>query len=421
MIDARSINPLARARSGSLADSVQYNPIVTFSGGERESNLQAMHQPASAPSPAPSPRVRFAAHSPFSRELKRRTDAYFDGPGGRRRDLPAMYLKSAIILTWFVGSWVLLVFFATTWWQGALLATSLGLSIAGVGMGIQHDANHGAYSSYPLVNKAFRLSLDIMGVASFIWRQKHNVFHHTFTNIEGIDFDLDFAPVARLSPEQTRRTGHRFQHIYMWPLYGLLLPKWVFVDDWNHLRTRRAGPHHLSKPSRGDLAMFLFGKAFFALWAIIIPALYHPLWQVAVFHFIMVMALGVTLSSVFQLAHVVEEVEYHALPARGAQLPHCVATHQLETSVSFARESALCSWYFGGLNFQVEHHLFPKVCHLHYPALSRIVEEVAAEHGLRYRANLTFGDAVASHYRMLRKLGQPDAVGAAVASEHVAT
>jgi linoleoyl-CoA desaturase len=377
---------------------------------------------APAPPPDAPPRVRFAATSPFSRELKRRTDAYFDGPGGRRRDLPAMYLKSAVILTWFVGSWVLLVFYATTWWQATLLAMSLGLSISGCGMSIQHDANHGAYSSYPIINKVFRLSLDIMGVASFIWRQKHNVFHHTFTNIEGIDFDLDFAPVARLSPEQTHRFGHRYQHLYLWVLYGLLLPKWVFVDDWNHLRTRRAGVHHLAKPSRGDLAMFAFGKAFFATWAIIIPALYHPLWQVALFHFVMVMALGMTLSAVFQLAHVVEEVDFFALPKRGEHLTMCVAEHQLATSVSFARENPLCTWYVGGLNFQVEHHLFPKVCHLHYPALSRIVEEVAAEHGIRYRANRTLTDAVVSHYRLLRKLGRPDAVVApAAASEEAAT
>lgn len=374
-----------------------------------------MDQDVSVSSSPPPPRLRFAAHSPFSRELKRRTDAYLDEPGRRRRDLPAMYLKSAVILTWFVGSWALLVFYAHTWWQGVLFAVSLGLSIAGVGMSIQHDANHGAYSSYPLVNKVFRLSLDVMGVASFIWRQKHNVFHHTFTNIEGIDFDLDFAPVARLSPEQTRRVGHRYQHIYLWALYGLLLPKWVFVDDWNHLRTLRAGPHHLAKPSRGDLAMFAFGKLFFALWAMIIPALFHPIWQVVVFHFITVMALGITLSSVFQLAHVVEDVEFLALPRRGEHLASCVAQHQLETSVSFARESALCAWYFGGLNFQIEHHLFPKVCHLHYPALSRIVEEVAAEHGLRYRKNLTLGDAVVSHYRLLRKLGRAEAESAPLA------
>jgi linoleoyl-CoA desaturase len=166
--------------------------------------------------------------------------------------------------------------------------------------------------------------------------------------------------------------------------------------------------------------MFAFGKLFFATWSIIIPALYHPIWQVALFHFIMVMALGVTLSSVFQLAHVVEDVEFLALPGRGEHLASCVAEHQLETSVSFARDSALCSWYFGGLNFQVEHHLFPKVCHLHYPALSRIVEEVAVEHGIRYRANVTLGDAVVSHYRLLRKLGQPDAAAAPIQSEEAA-
>jgi len=352
-------------------------------------------------------RVRFAPHSDFSRDLKARADAYFDGPGGRRRDLPRMWLKTVIILSWFVGSWVLLVFFATEAWQGVLLAISLGLSISGIGMSVQHDANHGAYSSHPGVNQAVRLTLDVMGVNSYIWRQKHNVLHHTYTNIEGIDFDLDFGSIARLSPDQPRRPWHRFQHLYLWFLYGLLLPKWVFYDDFVILYTRKMGPHPLPKLGRGDLALFWASKVFFAGWAIIVPALYHPLSHVILFHLIAVFALGMTLSAVFQLAHCVEEAEFPQPAPAGEPMENDFAIHEVETAVDFARDSALVSWYLGGLNFQVEHHLFPKVCHLHYPALSRIVEDLAEKHGVRYRANYSLWDALLSHYRHLRKLGQP--------------
>jgi linoleoyl-CoA desaturase len=363
-----------------------------------------MH-PEAAPAAEP-PRVRFAPHSAFSRELKRRADAYFDGPGGRRRDLPGMYLKSVIILSWWVGSWVLLVFFTREPSPGVFCAVSLGLSIAGIGMSIQHDANHGGYSSHPIVNRAFRLSLDAMGVASFIWRQKHNVIHHTYTNIEGVDFDLDFGVIARLSPEQKRRVGHRYQHLYLWFLYGLLLPKWVLRDDFIHLFTQRAGPHKLYRPSRGDLALFVGGKVFFLTWAVVIPALYHPLWQVFLFLSITVMTLGMTLGAVFQLAHCVEEADFPSVPPSGEPMPRDVAVHQVETAVDFGRGNPLLTWYLGGLNFQVEHHLFPKVCHLHYPALSRIVEEVASRHGARYRAHETFSGALLAHLRWLRKMGR---------------
>ena len=191
--------------------------------------------------PFPPVRVRFGHGGAFSSELKLRADAYFESEGGARRDLPAMYFKSAAILAWFCGSWALLVFAASNAWLAALFAISLGLSIAAVGMGIQHDANHGAYSSRPWVNRLFGLTLDVMGVSGFIWRQKHNVVHHAFTNIQGVDYDLDFGRIARLSPEQRRRPEHRFQHVYLWFLYGFLLPKWVFYDDTWCSSARKSG------------------------------------------------------------------------------------------------------------------------------------------------------------------------------------
>jgi linoleoyl-CoA desaturase len=273
-------------------------------------------------------------------------------------------------------------------------------------MSIQHDANHGAYSNHPIINRALRLTLDIMGTNSLMWRHKHNVVHHSFTNIEGADDDLDFGALARLTVHQPRRPWHRFQHLYLWFLYGFLLPKWVFYDDFVVLAKRRTGPHRLPDLARSDLVHFVLGKLFFVAWAIVIPALFHPIWQVLVFHLIAAFALGVTLSCVFQLAHVVEDAEVHRPAAPGEMMPNDVASHQLETTVDFARSSPILTWYFGGLNYQIEHHLFPKVCHLHYPALSRIVEDVALQHGVRYRAHRTFRAALASHFRLLRRLGQ---------------
>lgn len=350
--------------------------------------------------------VRFGPGGAFQCELKRRADAYFEGAGRKRRDLGRMYLKTAIILSWFAGSWTLLVFFAAEVWQGVLLAMSLGLSIAAIGMAVQHDANHGGYSSRRWVNRALGFTLDVMGVNSFIWRQKHNVIHHTFTNVEGVDFDLDFGSLARLTPEQRRRPWHRFQHYYLWFLYGFLLPKWVFYDDFVIFRERRAGPHRLPKMSRLEIAHFFGWKVFFVAWSLVIPALYHPLWQVLLFHLVAVFTLGVTLSSVFQLAHCVQGAEFVAPPPAGETVNDDFAAHQVETTVDFARSNPLLTWFLGGLNFQVEHHLFPKVCHLHYPALSAIVEETAAKHGVRYRCNVTLGEALASHYRHLERLGR---------------
>jgi len=350
-------------------------------------------------------RLSFPGRGAFSRDLESAANAYFDGVEQGRRDLPRMYVKSAIILAWFVGSWAMLVFVAHGALQGALCAVSLGLSIAGIGMSVQHDANHGAYSKRTWVNQVFGATLDVMGVCSFIWRPKHNVFHHTFTNVEGIDYDLDFGALARLSPEQPLRAYHRYQWLYLWFFYGFLQPKWVFHDDFVILRSRMIGKHALPPPSRAAIAGFFAWKLFFLAWAVVIPSLFHPLWQVVVFHLVAAFTLGATLGTVFQLAHCTEAAEFPAAPASGDRMKTEWAVHQLATCVDFAPTSRLVTWFVGGLNFQVEHHLFPKVCHLHYPALARVVAEVAAKHGLKHRSHRTFRGALSSHFGHLRVMG----------------
>jgi linoleoyl-CoA desaturase len=356
--------------------------------------------------PAPSAaKIRFSRHGAFYREVIECVDAYFERSGRRRRDMPQMYLKSALLLAWFAGSWTLLVFAAASAWQAALCAVSLGLSIAAIGMGVQHDANHGAYSSRPWVNRLFSCSLDLMGVSSYIWRQKHNVIHHTFTNIDGIDSDIDFGPIARLTSEQPWYPWHRFQHLYCWIAYGSLLPKWVFLEDFLIFFTRKIGPHDLPKLDRSDVARFVIAKVVFVAWAIVIPSFFHPFWQVMLFHLLAIYTLGVTLATVFQSAHCVEGVEFPVVPEDGA-VDQEWAAHQLETTVDFGRNNPVATWFFGGLSFQIEHHLFPKVCHLNYPALSHIIDEVAAKHHIHVRRRATVREGIAAHYRHIRRLGQ---------------
>jgi linoleoyl-CoA desaturase len=301
---------------------------------------------------------------------------------------------------------VLLVFFAQNGWQGALCAMSLGLSIAGVGMSVQHDANHGAYSKHAWVNRIFGATLDVMGVCSFIWRPKHNVGHHTFTNVEGIDYDLDFGVLARLSKEQTHRSWHRGQHFYLWFFYGFLLPKWVFFDDFVILRKRFIGVHKLPRPTTRDLIGFVAWKVFFVAWALVIPAFFHPIWQVLLFHLLAAFTLGSTLGTIFQLAHCTGEAEFPAPAVGGAKMDDDWAVHQLATTVDFGPRNRVLTWFAGGLNFQVEHHLFPKVCHLHYPALAEVVAKVAARHGLRHRSEATFSSALTSHFLHLRAMSR---------------
>ncbi len=319
-------------------------------------------------------RVRFETKTAFTIELRRRVDAYFTSHQRDRAGGPAMLVKTAILFAWLIASYVAMLLLgagsgALAWVAVIGLGISCGLAMAGLGMAVQHDGGHLAYSSNRLLNRASASVLDLLGASSYVWRVKHAVVHHTYPNIEGVDDDLDAGPFARLSPSQPHRGYHRLQHLYMWPLYVLGV-----------------------------------GKAL-------------------VFYVMLGAACGVTLSVVFQLAHCVEEAEFidpRMRPSEAGTLVLDFSAHQLATTIDFARDNKLLSWYVGGLNFQAEHHLFPRVCHLHYPALAEIVGATAAEYGVRYTATPTLKAALASHYRWLKRMGQGEAARTTRAEDELA-
>jgi linoleoyl-CoA desaturase len=379
-----------------------------------------MQQPeAAAPAPPASsasagtdtcPTLKFSASDRFIYELRRRVDAYFEKTGRNRRDCPQMYFKTASILAWFIGAYVLLLFAVHSWWLIVPLAVILGVAIAAIGFNIQHDGGHRAYSNRQWVNKMMALTLDMMGGSSYLWDWKHNSIHHTFPNIDGHDDDINVGFFGRLAPQQKRYWFHRVQGIYLWLLYGFLAIKWHFVDDFYNIATGRIGGHKIPRPKGKDLLVFIGGKVVFFSLAFAIPMLLHPVWAVLVVYAIAAFVSGVVLSVVFQLAHCVEEAEF-PMPVtdeHGAQrMPTDWAIHQVQTTVDFARRSRILSWLLGGLNFQIEHHLFSRICHIHYPALSKLVEEVCHEFGVRYSEHKTFLSALLSHYRHLALMGRP--------------
>jgi linoleoyl-CoA desaturase len=135
-------------------------------------------------------------------------------------------------------------------------------------------------------------------------------------------------------------------------------------------------------------------------------------WQFAIGWLTMHLVAGGILGIVFQLAHVVEDTT-HPEPDQAGRMSAAWMVHEMETTSNFGRYNRLLNWYVGGLNFQIEHHLFPKVCSIHYPAISEIVKATAAEHGIVYNEHATLRDAVRSHYRMLERLGRGRRAGSA--------
>jgi linoleoyl-CoA desaturase len=366
------------------------------------------------------PRVRFTRDDGFHADLKRRAGAYFQATGRARWGGAAMHAKTAAILAWFACSYALLLLWGgTSAWLAVALTVSIALATAGIGFSVMHDANHGAYSRSRRVNRAWGLALDFVGASSYIWRFKHNVQHHTYANVDGMDADIDAAPFLRLAPSQRLRPFHRWQHLYGWPLYGALGLKWWFVDDVVDVVRGRIGPHRFPRPRGLELAAFLGGKGVFVAWSIAIPvAVFRSGWAVPLF-LLGSLTLGVVLSTVFQLAHAVPEAAFHTAGSGERRMSTGWAEHQVRATVDFAPSNRLLGWYVGGLNFQVEHHLFPEVCHTHYPALAAIVEATCLAHGVPHRTARTLRHAIAAHHRFLRSLGRRDGeAGAVAASAH---
>jgi len=318
-----------------------------------------------------------------------------------------MYVKTGILLGSFAALYVSLVFLVSTWWLALPLAIILGLVTAGIGFNIQHDGGHSAYSDYTWVNKLMAMTLDLVGGSSFLWHHKHAVVHHTYVNITGHDTDIDLGGLGRLSPHEKRLWFHRWQHFYLWLLYGFLAIKWHFFDDFHDTITGISCGKRVPRPQGWDLVTFLAGKFVFLSLVFGIPLLVHSFWVVLLFYVVVALPLGFALSIVFQLAHAVGEAEF-PMPREEGRIDSSWAAHQTETTVNFARDSRLAAWLFGGLNFQIEHHLFPRICHVNYPALSKVVEQVCRDHGLKYRTHKTFWSGLAAHYRWLRRMGRPD-------------
>lgn len=352
-------------------------------------------------------RFRFQSERPFQQALQIRVEERLAALGRSRYGAARLYFKTAVIVLWAGLSYAGLIA-SDRWWQALPLAVSLGLALAAIGFNVGHDGNHGASSPSKLVNRSLGALFDLLGGSSYVWRFKHNVLHHSYPNVDGLDDDIDLGPICRMSSHQPHLPHHRLQHLYMWALYALIVPKWHFLDDFSAVIRGRVGDSPLPRPRGADLAVFVLGKLAFFGWVFLLPAYLHPISTVLLFYCLVAAVQGFALSVVFQLAHSNDETRSFAATGNAGGDPESEwAVHQIETTANFARHNRLLTWYVGGLNHQVEHHLFPRISHVHLPLIADEVAQVCREHGVRYREHPSLTSAIASHFRWLRDLGLP--------------
>ena len=318
-----------------------------------------------------------------------------------------MILKSIVMLSMFFLPYALLYIINLNLFTYLLMWVVMGFGMAGIGMSVMHDANHGSYSKSKTVNLIMGYLIHFIGGSATNWKLQHNVLHHSYTNISGMDEDIDLDPLMRFSPDQKRKKFHKFQHIYAWFLYGLMTISWALDKDFQQLfRYKRKGLLKIHKINFSKSLSFLIcSKLFYYGYMLVLPIIVSPSWWMALVGFlVMHFIAGFVLAIVFQCAHVLENTDYPT-PKEGGNMEHNWFAHQLHTTSNFASGSRLFSWFVGGLNFQVEHHLFPNICHVHYKKLSPIVKKTAEEFGLPYYSYKTFFDALRCHTRHLKLLG----------------
>ncbi|NBG66850.1 fatty acid desaturase family protein [Acidiluteibacter ferrifornacis] len=347
----------------------------------------------------------------FFSTLRKRVDGYFKENQLSKFGSSRLIWKSmGVFALYFVPYALLLMDFLPLWAMIALSAF-MGIGMAGIGMAIMHDGNHGTFSSKGWLNRLMGSSIILVGGHKSNWKIQHNVLHHTYTNVFEVDEDIDANGLIRMSPHAEYKKMHRFQHIYAFLLYGLMTMFWYTFKDIKQLSDfHKRGLHHGKQMDiKSEIFKLTLGKVIYTAYMLVIPMLVIdsvPWWGVLVGFAIMHFVCGLTLAIIFQLAHLVEHTE-QPLPDDSGTIENTWAVHQLMTTANFARKNKILSWYIGGLNYQVEHHIFPNISHIHYPEISKIVQETAKEFGVPYHEYDSFWDAFKSHMRLLKELGSP--------------
>lgn len=348
----------------------------------------------------------------FFSTLRKRVDEYFRTNNISKHYNAQMVIKTVILLSAYLIPFACLLIFTPSFGISLLLWTLMGFSLAGIGMSVMHDANHGAYSSSHRVNYWLGHTLNLLGGSVFNWKMQHNLLHHTYTNIVHLDDDIDDKLVMRFNPHSRVKWYHKLQFIYAFFFYGILTIYWVLLKDFVQYKryTREGINKNTPKENVITMVKIIASKVIYFLVFFVMPIVVFkiPFMQLFTGFMLMHFIAGIVLTVVFQLAHTVERTS-HPRPDENGTVENNWAVHQMNTTVNFSRYNKWISWYVGGLNFQVEHHLFPTICHVHYPAISEIVKKTAEEYNVPYLENDTFMDALNSHIRTLKRFGKlPD-------------
>jgi linoleoyl-CoA desaturase len=360
-----------------------------------------------------SSKIRFskAKQFDFYSTVNKRVEDYFVLNRISKHGNPEMWFKILFYLGTIITAYLLLILRENSLQIQFMLWVVLGFFSAFIGLNICHDAIHGALSKNKAVNSFFGYAFNILGANAYMWNIMHNIVHHTYTNIDGHDEDIETIPLLRMSPHQKLWRIHRYQHWYAFLFYGLASISWVFIKDYAKFFKKKIGNYDNKKHPPIEYFNLFFFKAIYYVLFLVLPLILIDAawWQILLGFCALHFVEGITLAVIFMLAHVVEETHY-PLPNDQGNMNNTWAVHQLYTTADFGRENRVLNFICGGLNFQIEHHLFPRICHVHYRNISEIVKSTSKEYNLPYNDNPSFVCAIKSHIQLLKKLGRGEAI-----------
>ncbi|MEP1095217.1 MAG: acyl-CoA desaturase [Cyclobacteriaceae bacterium] len=350
-------------------------------------------------------------HEEFNKTLNQRVNQYFKTSKSGRYGNWEMVTKTIFMFCLYTVPYFLYMFgVVQSVWLFYIMAILMGLGKAGIGLSVMHDANHGAYSRRKWLNKLIGYSLNFVGANATNWKIQHNVKHHTYTNVSGMDEDI--APkggLLRFDPHTEAKPHHKWQYIYAWFFYGLMTISWMVVKDFSQLAeySKDGLLKTQVKSKTRAWSWLILTKIFYFTYIIVLPILFSPFawWHIILGWFVMHYVTGFVLAIIFQPAHVIEGNTFEDSKEKD-MIDENWAVHQMKTTANFAQKNKILSWYVGGLNYQVEHHLFPNTCHVHYRKIAKIVKSTAQEYNIPYHSYPTFMSALVSHGKMLYALGR---------------
>lgn len=353
------------------------------------------------------PRFNTKQFTEFQKVLHTRVDSFLKDKHLKPTASISLIVKAGVMFAAYLGPFALIMLLPMPAWAALILWAFMGLGMAGIGMNVMHDALHGSWSKKQWLNRVMGDSIYLLCGNPFTWKVQHNYLHHTYTNIKGLDEDVEVRGLMRLHKEDEWKPFHKHQHLYGPILYSLLTLNWALTKDFTQMRRywKKGLLKRFGQELSGQMTKLVIGKVVYFGMFLVLPMVFSPqAWFISLLGWVLMHFVGgFVLSAVFQLAHVVEDAEQFGW--EGEDLETNWMEHQLRTTCNFSMNGKLVTWCTGGLNYQIEHHLFPYISHAHYPAISGIVRDTAHEYGLPYYGEQGMWKALGNHFRTLRHLG----------------